>query len=372
MAVTIIEPEQFGDNTWSLERPMYYIYTKDADNSNVIVTIDITQGTYSKTLTLKYSGLIKEVKLNISNLVKNYFQHSSYTAEEYAFNQIYNSNIYLDVKTQTVNITIADSINSKSSQTYFVKNASGNFETVPSSTIEQQSASYNKEDKVFFIPEKKRLFNTLIGGWGHWEFGFDELIIDVNRRKLDGTLIDTFNYPTVQGGREDQVIFIPVGSDNTGETEGVIVELVYSVDNSSTITEIDRVNYTFNYTEKCDTTKQRTVYFEGQYGGIDTITFANDVDAITSISNKFTLEGGRKIKVDPKHRYKGSLISEYIDESSQNIYKALHLSDVVQMEKNGEIIDIILTNPQHRIKQIGTKTMVQYTFAYEEVERLKY
>ena len=118
-----------NDVVWSINAPMYLTYSKDADNSRVIVSIDIQQGSYSKVLTLKYSGVIKDVKINITELVRNYWQYLPIT-EDFLLT-LEGEQTYANSQTMNITVTITDDDNAITTNQRLIANSKNNFGLYP-------------------------------------------------------------------------------------------------------------------------------------------------------------------------------------------------------------------------------------------------
>ena len=151
---------------------------------------------------------------------------------------------------------------------------------------------------------------------------------------------------------------------------------------TSTSTSIT-ATFNIDFKENCLLDRKINVLYSGVWGGINNIIFANKTDTIIQNSNKFTLEGGRKIQLNEKRRNTGQLITEYIIDDNEGFITQLFLAknvwivegyyaDVITSETLPILKEVIISNPTHKIQKINNKKMVQYTFNYEEVERLKY
>ena len=371
---------------WSIKNPMYLYWQKDSGTSDNNVELVLTQGTYTKTINLKYSGLILEFKNNIADLIKNYFQYVDLTTEEVPPT----ANKYAKSKTMKVEITITDDDNSITTSQYFVDNAGFNFAN--------QEVGFGADNFSVYLP----INNLFEGRNSNYSTPLDKdvtltlpnqvhppsasstndpatyfyLIVRVDR--IPSTSGSVFNF---QSGtlEEDRLynINIPTTPDPFfGYIDGVKVRVEYYVDDGGGSVKLSEYELNYDFKEYCNTSKKETIRFIDKYGGIQYLHLANIVDDINKTEREFTLFGGEKIYLDKKFRKSGTLYSEYVIKDEAEFYESLFLSQSVVIQNDDyndlRLIPINIVNKQFKEKEIDGTTMVQYVFKYEESVLLNY
>ena len=372
-------------NIYSLNTPMFLEIDKDTNNSDYIIEIDLTQGSFTKTITLRYSGLIKTLKIDLAKIIKDYKQpipgnDGVFISPNYVRNYTNGAGLIVD-------ISVSDDINTITTKQKFIDNMGSPDVNIPESLIGYTPIYwdswnfYDGDEPIVKIPKGLSDFGGAINIPLFLTLDKPGGLIQTNR-----LLIQWFELPSEGGAliaQEDITGIIPSNSEEFikrieyykySETKPGVTIAAYYYGGAY----VELIVTEFHFYEPCQTAFKQKVLYSGRFDGLDMLIFSNNKKAFDRKLTTFTLENGDKIITRKTNRNRGILVSEFVKSNYERInYKYFGLAKeqyLLNKDSNDNpiVVKINILDTFIDLKKIDGIDMKQYTFTYEEVSELKY